>query len=596
MTRTKQADELTEAWGDVVPNESQWGDAGGYGVTTRYQRQATTLYDRADGRYLPVYQTEFDLACIRAMGRTLAELSNPLIGGLKNLCNYTIGEGMKFTATKDANAREDEDTVAPLVALVQREIDWLLDDNDFTSNFDHEIHRCSLVDGESFLQLKRRHDGRVRIYRREPDELREPADPRGLNEWLAHSMGIDCDAFVPSWSFGVLTREDETDSPLAYHVVADESGADWDCVPASQMVHIKRNVPRNAKRGFSDLYPVEGDATRGYKLIKNMAQGAAARASIIFIREFVAGTTRTGAEATLGSKPGNGTVQVQPGLNTNGGQVTVERFDKPRIVNISAGMQMKPPPTSEETADFLLVAKEVQRQQAVRWCMPEYMFTSDASNANYSSTLVAESPFVKNCETEQRFYSRHFVNLIWKALRMRWEIGTFGDIPWGEIERLIKITAECPEVATRNELANAQRDDILVKQGVLSRKTLATRNGLDYDTEVANGAAPEGQQAGAVDENGQPVAPQMGGEHVGRRIRDVTNIDKLRKRYLDAFKAGEASEQETRLKMASIGDSPASIDAWLDADPTNDPVEQPDAAPLPESIMDVIREEQEAYP
>ena len=33
--------------------------------------------------------------------------------------------------------------------------------------------------------------------------------------------------------------------------------------------------------------------------------------------------------------------------------------------------------------------------------MPEFMFTSDASNANYSSTLVAEGPAVKMFERLQ---------------------------------------------------------------------------------------------------------------------------------------------------------------------------------------------------
>ena len=134
-TITQPAKELLEAWGDVVAtNDSGWLQDcdGGYASTlTRYQRPATTLYDRTDGRFLPIYQTEFDLAVIRAMGRTLAQVSPALVGAVRSMCNYTIGEGFTFTANRDDTAELSPSKSQKLFDAVQREINTLLDDMDF---------------------------------------------------------------------------------------------------------------------------------------------------------------------------------------------------------------------------------------------------------------------------------------------------------------------------------------------------------------------------------------------------------------------------------------------------------------------------------
>lgn len=522
FTNSQDRAPLIEAWGDVVPtyDSGWWDDSGsGFGSTlARYQRPATTLYDRNDGRFLPVYQTEFDLAVIRAMGRTLAVVAPGLVGGMRNLCNYTIGEGFTFTATREATASIGDEEAGPLVQAIQTEINSLLDDNEFVSGLDREIHDCSIVDGESLLHVRPNAAGKVRFYRREPDELRQPANTRELEEWVQDSFGIECDGFVSSWSFGVHTRADQPDEPLGYHLVADESGVNWEYVPADRMVHIKRNVTRNAKRGFSDFYPVEPDSTRGEKLRRNMAEGAAVQSAIAFVRQHVAGTTRVGVETMLGDNK-TGTSRQPTGLGGSRSRNVVQ-YQPGTVVDLSAGLEYKAGPLgSDRAADFLLVAAYVQRMQAVRWSMPEYMFSGDASNANYASTMEATAPFVKSCEAEQRFYSKHFVSLLWKALKIRWEMGAFDqfDIAWEDLIAWIKIKAECPEVATRDELQNVQRQEILIKLGILSRKTAATQNGLDYEAEVANGAAPEGKddQGGTGPGGASPGGPLQGVEAAG---------------------------------------------------------------------------------
>ncbi len=578
---TSRAEVLTEAWGDPVAYEPQWDTGTGYGLT-RLARQATTLYDRADGRFLPVYQTEFDLACIRAMGRTLFEISSELVGGVRNLCNYTIGEGFKFTATREETCGVSEEMAAPLIGLVQREINYLLDDNDFTSNFDHEIYKQSIIDGETLLHLKFKHDGRVRIYRREPDELRMPAATRDLYPWIESAYGIGClTEFEPSFSFAVLTRLDQPDEPLGYHFVSDERGVSWLFEDASRVVHIKRNVPRNAKRGFSDLYPVEGDATRGYKLMRNMTEGATARAAIVFIREFVAGTTRTTADAVVGGiKTGTGQQSTQSGNRS----VPVERYDSPRIVNAGAGMQYKPSPSSDETADFLLLAKEVKRQQAVRWSMPEYMFSGDASNSAYASTLEATSPFVKSCEGEQRVYSKHYINLIWKALKMRHEAGAFGDVPWEDVERIVKVSAECPTVATRDPLKVREALKMEMDMGITSPDTAATECGRDLKVEQDKGARPA-VEGGGFGGPRDPNNPEPNaGAFAGAKRSDFTNNAKATNDILQGYIDKKYSEVLAKVHLQRLGWSDEQSQSMLD-DAKDGAVDNPLPEDTEESII-----------
>src|SRR4029077_11167268 len=134
-------------------------------------------------------------------------------------------------------------------------------------------------------------------------------------------------------------------------------------------------------------------------------------------------------------------------------------YEPGTILRPSAGVQYKPGPMgSERNPNFVLVGQYVLRGIAVRWNMPEYLISSDASNANYASSLVAESPFVKAREADQQFYRRHFGSLLWKVIRLSWEAGRFArlGVSWETLEALVDLKIDAPAVATRDALKLAQ--------------------------------------------------------------------------------------------------------------------------------------------
>jgi hypothetical protein len=465
---------LVEAWGEVVDRREHLTDE----PTFACGPVVSTVDDRRDGRFRPFYETELDLAILRGSARNLATLTAVTTGALDALANYVLGGGFTFTV-RSAQAGAPHES---LVATVQSVIDEFLDEHDFAGGFDRELHNRSREDGEAFVELALRPDGRVRARFLEPDQITEPANPRPLEDWL----GIG-DAFVSSWTFGIHTPVAQSDEPVGYHVVHDSRGADWDYIPAARLEHVKRNVTARAKRGVSDFVAIRGDLEREAKLRHNALASAALQAAVAWILQAPPGTTQ--AQVNAAENPAGKSSTIS-GLKTQ----NALHYGPGTILFPSSGLEYKAGPMgSERNSNFVLIAQYVLRSIGVRWNMPEYLISGDASNANYASALIAESPFVKAREADQRFYRRHFRNLIWKVLKLAWQAGRFTGlgVTWDALERQIEVKVDAPAVATRDPLLLAQTHETQIRLGILSRRTAAAQAGLDYDAEVQHGAGAE---------------------------------------------------------------------------------------------------------
>jgi len=242
---------LAENFGDVVDRREFLTDAREFGFPVA--GPFASLSDRQEGKFWPIYQCEQDLARIRGRAHNAATITPMYAGIVDALSNYILGPGITFTAhspTSDPHAAE-------LATAVQQTIDRFLDDNQFSGALDREAHSRSREEGEAFLFLAPRPDGRIAARFLECEQITEPADPRPLEDWLGCG-----DEFPSCWKFGIHTPAGETDRPLGYHVVSDSSGQAWDYIPAGRLEHFKRNVTANAKRGVSDFFPVLGDLER----------------------------------------------------------------------------------------------------------------------------------------------------------------------------------------------------------------------------------------------------------------------------------------------------------------------------------------------
>ena len=126
------------------------------------------------------------------------------------------------------------------------------------------------------------------------------------------------------------------------------------------------------------------------------------------------------------------------------------------------------------------------RAIASRLVMPEFMLTSDASNANYASTMVAEGPAMRMFARLQAALVSDDLQVMWRVLRAR-DRRRAACRP--KRATTIEIQVGPPTLAVRDALAEAQASRIEMESGILSPQTWSQRRGLDYDQEQANFAA-----------------------------------------------------------------------------------------------------------
>lgn len=146
------------------------------------------------------------------------------------------------------------------------------------------------------------------------------------------------------------------------------------------------------------------------------------------------------------------------------------------------------------------------RLVGIRWSMPEYLISGDASNGNYASTLVAEAPFTKAAEAMQSLEAQARRELIWKVLDCACRLGRFRR--WGvetvdELRAVVEVDVTYPPVAVRNRIEDAQVAEIEKRNGVLSSRTWAEDAGRNYEEELRRGAKEQ-----SVLGSGVPVSPE----------------------------------------------------------------------------------------
>lgn len=486
---------IVEGWGDQVDysemlRDYDWygGGSGALGIVID-QRD-----DRKEGQDRPVFETEQQLAEIRGWGRYLAGQLGAGVAIQSGLTNYTIGTGLTYKA----NQVKGQDVDKALIAAVQRVLDTFADDNDWIGDYEREIHSRSRRDGEAFVALLPK-DGHTEAKIVEPAHVVEPLNTRELEDWLG-----DCD--VPcTWRFGVHRHLRNLERPLGHHVVYDGTGADFDYFPADDldlalriktglMEHIKTpDADRVVCRGISEYWPVRRFLLRAEKLLGNMGEGAAIQAAIALIREWAAGvggsSSATQSQMTsMVSSQAYDRRDVSTPLGTKSRYV--QKFDSGTVVDMPSGKKYHAGPlgAGASAPNFTVVEQALLRYVGIRWHFPEYLISGDASNANYSSTLVAESPFVKSREADQRYYVSRFKRIGWKVIQIAHAAGVFGGIDFSDIEAQVELTVEAPTVASRNAVEETSRNKVLADSGVLSRETWAAREGLALEDEVAKGA------------------------------------------------------------------------------------------------------------
>lgn len=387
------------------------------------------------------FGSEQQLAEIRAECRALAVSNEFAINGHENRISYVVGPGHAYRAAPKPGCSGP----AGLAAEVQAVLDQFVRVNRWRRRQQEIIRRCDR-DGEAFLRFFVDSGGMTHVRFIEPEQV---ATPRGSQ-------------YDASATFGIRTGAADVETVRGYCVDGAWIDAEW-------IQHRKANVDANVKRGLPLYYPVRKNLRRAERLLRNMSAVAEIQSAIAIIRKHASGT-RGAIEHFVQSQAD--AARVDPGT---GRTSYFRRYAPGTVLDAFAGTDYEFPAAAIDAGRYVIVLQAELRAIAARLVMPEFMLTSDASNASYASTMVAEGPAV-------RMFQRLQHELVDDDLQVMERVvdaaAAAGRLP-REAAASVEISAVPPSLAVRDRLREAQADQILVRAGAMSAETMARRHGVE---------------------------------------------------------------------------------------------------------------------
>lgn len=399
------------------------------------------LGDQTSG---PSEQTRKD---VRSAARRLAQNHPHARNILRILEIYVVGPGLKLSHHPQIATSESANETVKSADRIWR--------NFLRANRRHfsfrEFARRTWRDGECFLRLFTLpgHTPTVRFV--DPERI-------GPTRETPESQGI-------------LTEEDDVETPLSYLQLDPETGELAEEIAADDMLHSRIGVDSNQKRGLSLFTPMIEMLGCFDRWLETEMTARKLQASIVLWRKVTGspaqarGVSQDAGSASGASQSGVGTPQK-------------ERYGPGSILTTSGGTDLQFLQPKTNFGDAVPLGRMMLLSIAAGAGLPEFMLTSDASNANFASTMVAEGPAVKMFQSEQNFFAAEFENL-WT-----WVMSTAidrGELPIDFFEQ-VRVEWSFPELVTRDRPREREADVRLVEQKVLSRAEVARREKIDPET------------------------------------------------------------------------------------------------------------------
>lgn len=404
------------------------------------------------------YRSDGELDQIRQATRWLSVSNEFAINGHENRVSYIVGWGHTYKAV----AKKNYDLAEDRLQAAQEVLDEFLRLNRWGRRQQEIIHRRDR-DGECFLRFFAGGEGILRVRFVEPEHVRTPQ----MRSERA--------------PFGIETDPEDVETIVAFHLQRP-GGTTSEPVPGEQMQHRKLCADSSTPRGLPLFYPVRKNLSRAAKILRNMSAVAEIHAAIALIRKHAQGIKST---VTAFAQAQANVVQTSsaPGFgNAEGNTKNYRRYDPGTIIDAPAGVEYEFPASKADPGKYVAALQAELRAIASRLVMPEFMLTSDASNANFSSTMVAEGPAVKMFERLQWDMIEDDLAIMRMAIRVAVETKRLRE----DDAEAIEIVASPPTVQVRDQLKEAQVRQIDMGLGILSPQTACAETGREYDQEQAN--------------------------------------------------------------------------------------------------------------
>ena len=273
-------------------------------------------------------------------------------------------------------------------------------------------------------------------------------------------------------SHGILTATGDVENVIGYLYSVNNTPQDRSFIPADDVIHIKIRVDSDTKRGRSVIEPLLKpnayyEDWLEYRLILSKV-----RTAVAWVR------TIEGSPTQVQSIRDNQATQRPTDYMRGSNRLQMPRAGT--VITASNGINYDFKSPNLQASDSSHDGREIKLNIAASTGLPEYMF-GDASNANYASTMVAESPAVREFEYWQDFLTPYFVQ-IWRwVMQSAVDAGKLAESD--VLTEVIDVEVTFEPLLARNAIDEAKANQIKNAAGVLSRQTWAEANGLDYESE-----------------------------------------------------------------------------------------------------------------
>jgi len=354
---------------------------------------------------------------------------------VRTMTSFIIGTGVDITAN-------DEDK------RVQEYWDRWDKENKFKSKRQAEIVKRLIRDGEVFIRFT---DDRSKI---------RFIDPLEIKDWSGKITD------------GIETDEDDVETVIRYYRTwVDKKGiSNSEVIEADDIIHIKTDCDSDEKRGRSVLLGAMPEIEKQARWLNDRFLFNKIRNFVALVRKF------NGANVEESGKEFYNQARKLTGPTT----ITANQGVEYQMLSPNLGAR----DAGEDGRRFEL-------QIASKLGLAEYMVSADASNANYSSQMVSESPAVKNFENWQAFFKGEFELIFEKVIeagindgklpQQSKETGDDGEVI--DIPTKTTCSMAFPTLIARNLKEDTEAYVTHQAMGIASERTIASKLGYDYDQE-----------------------------------------------------------------------------------------------------------------
>lgn len=426
----------------------------------RFYDGSQMIYPAFSGRFDyrrkgQAWLNEGNLDLIRAAARYAYDTNSIANGIVRGLLTFVIKSGFRYTIQPAKGRTAPQD----LIYKAQRLLDRFQQKNKWKMR-ERDLFIRSRRDGECAIRFFMQDDGVPVVRIVEPECIRNPTGEQ-------------------DWAFGIRTAPGDAEFIEEYAITYN--GADFDYVDAKDIHHIKLNVDFGIKRGLSDFFCVAEMLDRAKSLLNVEAQSETVRSAIAYVRQHQQADAQ--AIRTIQASKQDYLTPVssygQGGGTTK--QVPTHRVVPGTVEDIPQSLEMLPPP-QHQSQSGLDILERMLWSIGQKWQMPSWMITGDAASGSYASALTSESPFSRCCEAEQSIYQEEFDAIMTRVLELAVE---HGDLPEEALTDL-DVQVITPSVVTRQLKDQSERNKLLHDAGILSGRTWAALEDLEYDKEIMN--------------------------------------------------------------------------------------------------------------